>query len=308
MFPYCDLRQKFLSKDDPKLHSLDWNCVHSILVGSISAILFIICLYGVLVMTKKLSDSSSYGLNVLILLLCTLQCFFNLSMYIFLEDSKLSICASYLRALQTIIACAIASHKVAYQSHSLLFNKYFLVTLGSSILFCTIFLIIACFEPVLKCYYSHWIIMSSFQLFIVILFTIPTFKIIMNKRKISSETNIFEIEESGPNSDSNIEELKSLKKCYLGNIIGAISQFFLDISLQNIDLKRTDCLIINFQFGDLVRTLLKIIAFHLPVIILINVYFVPGNDYDKNKIKDRHHSLVESKDSNDIELWEYSNE
>mmetsp|Transcript_17025 Transcript_17025/g.33280 ORF Transcript_17025/g.33280 Transcript_17025/m.33280 type:complete len:303 (-) Transcript_17025:438-1346(-) len=265
MWPHCASTESDLL--------LNWDCVRGVTLGTASAVLLVICVLATLRIFVVFVRTRWYGLNLLMLILGTVQALFLTIKYLIDRNQKLTFAAGYARGVQSLITCANYAKTAAETgTDPEIFSRYYFPLLGVVVFYLTIIFLVAMGRKQDLCFHPRWLVMSVSQLMVVALFSIPGLKVMRKLAGAMQWHHVYADASIRDEIDVALQQ-KALRTLLIFNALGASAQVVLDVWLKFVYEDPEQCVVFETAFEEIVRIFLKLIAYHLPITATVFVYY-----------------------------------
>mmetsp|Transcript_8907 Transcript_8907/g.10165 ORF Transcript_8907/g.10165 Transcript_8907/m.10165 type:complete len:304 (+) Transcript_8907:155-1066(+) len=278
LFPYCF--------GDPDDYGHDagqaWDCARGSTLGVVNFIAFLYGCFAVYRIAAVYFRTRWYLVNFIMLTLATLQCGLTAWKYNMLREQRLSYTASYLRGLQSILTCSTYGKAAcASLNKDSLYFKVLVPLLSGFVLYFSIIFVIALTIEDIPCQHPNWLLMSVSQMCINLIFAIAGF--IVMKMLASGAANISrDYTEFLDGEQYEVkQQRRALTLLLVFNASGSFVQVCLDVWLRNVYDQTKDCHYLDSSGDELLRLLMKIFSYDVPVLVTIYVfYWMPRRQFD----------------------------
>lgn len=279
--PYCAAAPEGLN---PETNVNGWDCFRGVTLGLFNVFAFLFCSYASVRIGRVCYRTRGwFALNLLMLLLASLQCLLTAVKYTVVKEQRLAFAAAYFRGLQSLLTCLFYGRAAADAlNKSAHYFRCLLPLLAVLALYLTILFIVALTLESIPCYHPNWLLMSGSQMFITVMFAISG--VFVMRDLYYAPANVVRREYIDGVDGEQFEvklRRKAVKVLLVFNALGATVQLVLDVWLQQKYSNGLDCRVLDTPTEEIARLIMKLFSYDVPVVVTIYVfYLLPRRQFD----------------------------
>jgi hypothetical protein len=259
--------------------STTWECARSIFLGILSSVTWLLSLIALYTVIQAHLRRKTFQLNVMMLLLTTIQVTLDWIELLGKRESRLQLMSITLRVLQTNLAC-LAYSTFILENRNLISRFKFVIFPGFfiSFIFTLVIFILSCLEEDgLGCEHPFWLILSSFQLFLSVLFVCIG---CIATREVNHALLIADVHYSQQKEEIS-KKRRDLWLLMTIFLLASLSQVIGDAWRQSLYQNGSSCRVHETHLEEFVRVLLFMLSFDLPAWgVLFIFYYLPRHSFD----------------------------
>lgn len=278
LFPYCYAASAGDGND------YGWDCFRGVTLGLFNLGAFVYCAYASSRIARMCYRTRGwYALNLLMLMLASVQCLLTGVKYTFVKEQRLSFAAAYLRGLQSLLTCLFYGRAAAETLGSKrAYYRWLVPLLAILTLYLSILFLVALSLDEIPCHHTTWLLMSGSQMFITVVFAISGIFVMRDLYYAPGSIIRRDYTEAIDGEQFEVKlQRTALKVLLFFNALGATLQLVLDSWLQHKFRVTGECHFLDTPEEELLRLTLKLFSYDVPVIATIYVfYYLPRRQFD----------------------------